>query len=360
MNPSRRRRALFGLVAFALVGGLTAIIAEVALRVADYPPSNFSPWIRDHDLGFRLAPGIRTRMRGPEYDVEVATNSLGMRDDEAGGATARRILLLGDSFAMGYGVERPKIFADLLEKDLSTEVVNAGTGGYELIQQPRVLAKLGEQFEPDLVVYALYLGNDLAQNDEWEVRSDGSLHNRVRKYPVRQRREIKLLRLARNVVYGVRKGRSEKEGEWLPAEGYIDLCERKLSGAARQDYVASEALLVELAEVSRGLDVPLIVLMIPYRSMVEPGALASLKTRVPDLAENYDLTRPAREIGRILTAQGIPSVDATPVLVEEHRRSGEPLFFPIDGHLNEAGHAAVARLLAASVRRVLGPGGPDL
>jgi lysophospholipase L1-like esterase len=351
----RRATALFGAVAAALVTVVSLGMAEVALRLADYPPAAFSPWIRDDELGFRLAPGSSTRMRGPEYDVEIATNSAGYRDDEPGDASGG-ILLLGDSFAMGYGVERGKLFADLLEKDVPARVFNAGTGGYEIVQQPRVLERLAPKLEPDLVLFALYLGNDLAQNDEWEVRADGSLHNRKRVYPVRQQDEGKLVRLLRDFVYGVRQGRSEKEGEWLPFEGYLGLCERNLGEEARKDYDEAGTLVGELAARARELRVPLFVVLLPYRPMVEAEALASLEKKVPDLRERYDLGRPAREIGARLAASGIDFVDATPWLVEEHSRSGRPLFFPIDGHLTEAGHAVLAARLAPLVRERLEAG----
>ena len=337
---------------------LTLAAVEVVLRTIDVPAASFSPWIRDDNLGFRLAPGISVRMRGPEYDVEIRTNSLGMRDDEPAEKKSPRVLLLGDSFAMGYGVERGQLFADLLEKDLAVDVVNAGTGGYEIIQQPRVLEALVPRLKPDAVLYALYLGNDLAQNDEWEVRTDGTLRNVVREYPVRQPREIKLVRLVRDFVYGVRRGRSEKEGEWLPFEGYLGLCERVPGDEARSDYDEAGALLAKLEENSRRLGVPLLVLMLPYRSMVESDARESLERKVPDLASRYDLTQPARTIGERMTALGIRHVDATPFLVDEHRRSGKRLFFPIDGHLTAAGHEAVARFVAPRLREIVSPGQP--
>ncbi len=358
-TSERRGTALFGAVAAALVTAITLGAAEVALRIADYPPASFSPWIRSDQLGFRLAPGIRTRMRGPEYDVEIATNSLGYRDDEPGDEPASpSVLLLGDSFAMGYGVERPMIFADLLEKEIPANVFNAGTGGYEIVQQPRLLADLGPKLKPDLVLYALYLGNDLAQNDEWEVRADGTLQNRERVYPVRQPGEVKLVRLVRDFVYGVRQGRSEKEGEWLPFEGYLGLCERDLGKEAQADYDEAGRLLGDLAAKARELGERLFVVLLPYRSMVEPDALASLEKKVPGLQQRYDLGRPAREIGSRLSAAGIDFVDATPWLVEENRRSGARLFFPIDGHLTEAGHAVLAARLSPQIRqRLVAPAG---
>ena len=328
--------------------------AEIVLRIVDYPPASFSPWIRSDAFGYRLAPSIFVHMRGPEYNVVIETNSLGMRDEEpAAQKTKPRVLLLGDSFAMGYGVERGNIFADKLETDLSVEVVNAGTGGYEIIQQPRVLGQYGPVLHPDVVLYALYLGNDLAQNDEWEVRGDGTLHNLVRKYPVRHPREIKLVRLVRDFVYGVRKGRSEKEGEWLPLDGYMGMCERTLGAAAQKDYADAASLLAKLEEESRRLGAPLLVVMLPYRSMVEPEARASLERKVPDLAAKYDLSQPARIIGERMAALGIEHFDATPSLIDEHRRTGQKLFYPIDGHLTAAGHDAVARAIAPRLRELL-------
>jgi hypothetical protein len=359
----RRGTALFGAATALLVTGLMLGLAELALRIADYPPASFSPWIRSDTLGFRLAPGIRTRMSGPEYDVEIATNSLGYRDDEPGapGATedSPSILVLGDSFAMGYGVARPMIFPDIVEKLLPGRVFNAGTGGYEIVQQPRVLAELAPRVKPDLVVYALYLGNDLAQNDEWEVRSDGTLHNRKRVYPVRQAGEIKLVRLVRDSIYGVRQGRSEKEGEWLPFEGYLGLCEREPGAEAIKDFEEAGRLLEELQAKARDLGVPLLVVLLPYRPMVEPQALASLARKVPDLERRYDLGRPGREIGARLRAAGIDYVDATPWLVEQIRREQAPLYFPIDGHLTEAGHMVLGVRLAFLVRERLGLPAPQ-
>lgn len=348
--------ALFAAVSVVLVTALSLGAVELALRAVDYPPAAFSPWIRSDVFGFRLAPGISERMRGPEYDVEIATNSLGMRDEDPGPKAGPRVLLLGDSFAMGYGVDRGRLFADLLEQELHIDVVNAGTGGYEIVQQPRVLDEFGPKLQPDLVVYALYLGNDLAQNDEWEVRGDGTLHNTIREYPVRQPKEIKLVRLVRDFLYGVRMGRSEKEGEWLPFEGYLGLCERTLGPEAAKDYDDADRLLGQLAERSRALGVPLLVLMLPYRSMVEPEALASLARKVPGLRERYDLGRPAREIGARMSVRGIDHVDATPFLVEEHRHTGQALYYPIDGHLTPAGHEAIAHFAAPLIRERLAGG----
>jgi len=346
VSASRSRLALFSIAAIVLASSLCLAAAEVVLRLLDYPPAAFSPWIRSEHLGFQLAPSLQTRMTGPEYDVAVETNSLGFRDDEIAPKQGTRILLLGDSFAMGYGVERGQIFADIVERDLGVDVVDAATGGYEIVHQVQVMKEYGKSLKPDLVVYALYLGNDLAWNDQWQRGNDGTLRSISRQYPVRQPREIKLLRLLRNVFYGVKA----KEKEWLPFEGYLGLCERNLNDEARKDYDEATALVVELAQQVRELNVPLLVVFVPYRSMVEQEARAALAAKVPDLDARYDLARPGREMDERLGKLGIDHADSTAFLTKWHEREGAGLFFPVDGHLNVEGHRAMAAFLEPLLR----------
>lgn len=81
-----------------------------------------------HRKGIRTLPGV--------YRYAYSNNSLGFRGSreyqEKG--NKYRILLLGDSFAYGLGVNDDQTFAYLMEKQLSTpsrpvEVVNAGCAG---------------------------------------------------------------------------------------------------------------------------------------------------------------------------------------------------------------------------------------
>jgi hypothetical protein len=61
--------------------------------------------------------------------------------------------LLGDSFAMGDGVERGELFADVLENLLpKTEVVNLGVSGYGTDQELLTYLRRGRQYRPDVVL----------------------------------------------------------------------------------------------------------------------------------------------------------------------------------------------------------------
>src|SRR5262249_56711745 len=86
-------------------------------------------------LGWRNRPGAEARLRGIEYDVSVHINSRGLRGPECEyqrTGRARRVLLLGGSFAEGYTVSEDKTVRARLEERLRTsgcgpvEVINGG------------------------------------------------------------------------------------------------------------------------------------------------------------------------------------------------------------------------------------------
>src|SRR6185369_3984266 len=80
------------------------------------------------DLGYRAAryrPNEDRQLTRDEFNVHIATNALGVR----------RVVVLGDSFTQGYGVEESEAYPRGLERRLATaglgdvQVVNLGVPG---------------------------------------------------------------------------------------------------------------------------------------------------------------------------------------------------------------------------------------
>lgn len=121
-------------------------------------------------LGWTLMPNVTVTHRGWEFKHTIATNSRGLRDDETAYERTpgtRRILLLGDSFMMGDGVERRFLFADLLEHELrNTEVINLAVSGYGTDQELLFYLSEGKKYQADIVLLALTIDNDLENNIE--------------------------------------------------------------------------------------------------------------------------------------------------------------------------------------------------
>jgi lysophospholipase L1-like esterase len=94
--------------------------------------------------------------------VAVAVNALGMRGPERAAAKppgTARILLLGDSFAFGWGVEEGEAFGAWLERLLTArvgpiEVWSAAVPGWSTDQHYLYLQTRGLALDPDLVLLA--------------------------------------------------------------------------------------------------------------------------------------------------------------------------------------------------------------
>jgi lysophospholipase L1-like esterase len=130
----------------------------------------FNPYRPDGRLGFTLRAGARVRHVDRDFAVTVAVNALGGRGPERGGskpAGPARILLLGDSFAFGWGVEEEETFGARLERLLSergrpVEVLSAAVPGWSTDQHYVYLRTRGLLLDPDLILLATS-ENDLTE-----------------------------------------------------------------------------------------------------------------------------------------------------------------------------------------------------
>lgn len=141
------------------------VALELALRwlfVAAVPLGVASP------LGLRVAGGdVRVRQR--EYDTRHRYNRFAFRDDDfaAPRADELRVLVLGDSFAEGLGVDADARFSTLVADRLrartpgrAVRAINAGQIGTAPADYLANLADFGIALRPAIVVVAVYAGND--------------------------------------------------------------------------------------------------------------------------------------------------------------------------------------------------------
>lgn len=124
--------------------------------------------VHDPDRGWRNKPGVRTRVVAPRFEYAVSINSRGLRDrehDHAKPPGVRRVALLGDSVAWGWGVDDGAGFADLLEDRLGpgVEVINLAVPGYSTDQHLATLTDEAARYDPDLVLLCFVL-NDVLGN----------------------------------------------------------------------------------------------------------------------------------------------------------------------------------------------------
>jgi|GEM_PF-490995 len=132
--------------------------------------SEFIFYEYDRYLGWKNKPGAEGYFTTPDSKTFVRINSKGLRDKEYDYKKPEgifRILVLGDSFTWGYGVEQGKNFTDRLEELLSAsvEVINAGVSGYGTDQELLLLEREGMKYEPDLILVA-FASNDFMLDNQ--------------------------------------------------------------------------------------------------------------------------------------------------------------------------------------------------
>ncbi|HYX73419.1 MAG TPA: SGNH/GDSL hydrolase family protein [Steroidobacteraceae bacterium] len=170
--------------------GISLVIAEFVLR-ATLGPQFDTIYERDDRVLYRLVPGAeRIKMLPPVNGgavVRYKINSQGFRGPElARPGESTRVLVYGDSFIHGEFSRTEDTFTEQLRGRLArkmgktVEVVNAGVEGYGPDQELRRMEDELPALKPNLVIVAIYAGNDfgdLLRDKLYRLSSDGSLQD---------------------------------------------------------------------------------------------------------------------------------------------------------------------------------------
>lgn len=296
------------------LGTLLAVPAlELAYRLlrvpALSPTTNPGYVVHDDELGWRYRPGARARHRNEEFDVEIAINAQGFRGpDWSLAEPGKRVLVLGDSFAFGWGVPWEATFTARLQAEHPEwSVLNAAVSGYATDQELLLLRRLLPELRPDVVV-CVFCPNDL-----WEASSA--------------------------VVYGKAKPRFVLRGEHLETAG-VPVTRSWLE---RTSQLWQAALKLrwerEFAERRRDRREEWRLVSGLYRALRDeaggvPVVILSSERRLAALAREEPMLEHV-DLGRVLLS---PPAGA---------------HFLADGHWSADGHAATARVAGETLARLL-------
>ncbi|OGW75504.1 MAG: hypothetical protein A2Z72_02820 [Omnitrophica bacterium RBG_13_46_9] len=153
-------------------------IAEILCRVLYVKEPTVEERGGEYDrlLGWRQKPNSSKFNKTEEYSVKASFNSKGIRGPEYSYEKDKdefRILILGDSFAEGYGVKFHDLFSEVLKSDLNDrlkhaavkcEVINSGVSGYSTDQELLYFQTEGKKYNPDLTLLMFY-SNDIVYNN---------------------------------------------------------------------------------------------------------------------------------------------------------------------------------------------------
>lgn len=114
----------------------------------------------DPELLYTLRPG-HCEHRAREFSTHYEINHIGVRDDEAS-LDAPEIVVAGDSFAMGWGVEQEETFAQLIERQSGRRVLNTAISSYGTVREMRMLDRVDLSHATHLIIQ--YCANDVWEN----------------------------------------------------------------------------------------------------------------------------------------------------------------------------------------------------
>lgn len=164
MDKWLKKLAVIGL---AIVLTLTAI--EVGLRVtAEKRIEPVACRRPDAILHHFFVANSECRFKTQEWDVMYKINSHGLRDNEheyAKPVGMYRVVMIGDSFTEGYGVDIERTFGKVLERYVSQtlnpkfELINAGVASWSPTPAYVYLVQFGLKYQPDLVLLNLTISD---------------------------------------------------------------------------------------------------------------------------------------------------------------------------------------------------------
>jgi hypothetical protein len=307
--------------------------------------------IGDAELGFIRKP----RLRWSGY-VPGTNRKLDYRTDEHGfrnplGVSRADIVFIGDSYTEGGGVEESKTFVQRFATETGVTAVNLGRGAYGAQQELIVLERYGLGYQPRVVVWQLFEGNDLldAQNfAQWKRDPQKRAKSLFDRY-----RDNSLLQ---SILYMAPRSLPEKSA-------YPSATLRYHNGTAEQIAIRysynsrqTEEVALGFAETKKAIEagyrlcqsrgIRLVIVYVPIMVRVMEPWLDFASAADRQSALPGDILSAPLDFGNQLAAfcrqLGCPYLDLFPALRSRAVTDNRKLYIPIDEHLDIQGHEAVA------------------
>lgn len=354
-------------------------LLELTLRLIDRESLDFSKCIKPNlEFHHATVPNSICHFKTSEWDVTNAFNSQGLRDEEFSSEKdgKYRILAVGDSFLMGYGVNIEDSMINIFERDLKTsgkniDVINAGVNGYSPFIEYLYLMKKGLEYKPDMVILFFTM------TDFWEDRqrfSDLATNNNATGAQLENMIKDGSAFFAGPQVVGLK---SHLLGNLKIYSEFSKLM-KKNDPVVQQDVIFQGNIDKDVGAIMRGdkikdsdyellwtlpinhmrliadlldqRDIRFVVVAIPEAIQVSenewPGRvdLGFEKNFVDPRGDWQD------ELGKRLKALDVDFINLLPAFRES---KNFPLYFSYDGHFREAGHKLASEIIFDRISKLV-------
>ena len=157
------------MVVFSLI--ISCLLLEIFFRIFHPMPESMEWFQSSNRYGYTQKPNFVQKYKYPNHPfvMNVQTNSFGHRFNEydkgkLSSEDYKKILILGDSFLFGHGVNMKDHFASFLDSmlfsyDTNYVIINAGVGGWGTLQETKYAKDHFDVFNPSIIVL-FFCGND--------------------------------------------------------------------------------------------------------------------------------------------------------------------------------------------------------
>ncbi|MBN1871496.1 MAG: hypothetical protein JW800_02890 [Candidatus Omnitrophica bacterium] len=265
----------------------------------------------DPTLTYTLRPGTCT-FSNVEYGNVFHINSLGVRDDEDS-LEVPAVIVIGDSEAMGWGVDQDETYAQIIENASGMRVLNAAVSSYGTVREMRMLNRIDASRLRYLIIH--YDKNDSLENFQFYSRRN-------------------TLDIMPEEAYETLKARYERWKRYYPGKFTLLFVKSIIKGTAfdKFDFMETEGL----SAIPPGMEAKIFLNAIINTShppldkaevivVGEKDFLSSLKeeARSPDYPEYV---------------RNISTVNCEPML-------DSSCYYALDDHLNAKGHKIIAQAI---------------
>ncbi len=265
----------------------------------------------DPDLFYTLQPGA-FMFENVEFSTQFVVNTLGVRDNQRS-LEQPEIVVAGDSYAMGWGVQQDESFPELIERRTGRRVLNAAVSSYGTVREWRMLDRVDLSRATTLIVQ--YAPNDFNENDEFLKRGNQYMPSSREEWLAaiaeqRRRGRYWPFRMVYDSVVWIKRGITGwPQGGFEPTHYPAD--------------AAAERFLNALMHASR-------------------KDLSALRLIVLDIDEDPAFTR---ALDRLRQSETYPEYIRGMRVVDLSGRLTPDLHYVLDDHLNAKGHQAIADAL---------------
>lgn len=318
----------------------------------------------------RFIPNSSGYHKAPEFNVHYNINSLGLRERELPKHKpegTKRLLLLGDSFTEGNGVEAKDAFpaqlqglVDSAQLPVRWEVINAGEGSYSPLLMYLLLTKELIHLGPDIVILNLDLSDFYDDFQYSQLATFDSRGEPLAVTPETQSKKVpwhvtlalsfksflkentRAYNFVRRHVAPLLAERPNASGD-LRTDKYAMLRDGYTFGDER-DVELTFRYIRKIRDILSARGVPLWLAVYPYGHQISTREW-HLGRVFWHFEQNRMYSRgPQTRIAQMARENGIPVVNMTQAFLDRSK-SEFPLYFPYDGHFTRAGHSVAAQAL---------------